>query len=605
MRLSVIKKKSDTFYYVIESLPGGSSRIYEKIGRHSDLLKVCDDPAAYARSRVAEINEAIKGEVMLVNEEVDFSERLPECDSPYSKPTVRNVGWLYLGEILDSLGVDRFFAGMRGKRKYDPGLINRFLVVNQTLSPGSKLSAWGNLGRYAGIGKYDLHQSYRFLSDLDEHKEELQAYLFAKTKEAVELDTSVLMYDLTNFYFETEEEDIDFLDGDNILQYGFRKYGKSKENRPNPIVHMGLFVDRNGIPIGFCTARGSASEQETVPAMESRIVRDYRESSFIYCSDAGLNSYAIRFINAVGDRHYVVAHSLKKTEEGERKLIFSDLNWRFVDDDSPASLDEIRSIADKVIAGESLSPREEAVLKRDIVYKRFPTKHSIDASRLAKGARGRIELEETLYVTFSAKFYLYQSGILTKQVSRAEGWVEKGIAKRKGQNDPARLIKETSFTDDGVVAERKEMAIDGEAVDGERRFHGFYAVATDMDKPIGEILKINGDRWLIEYCFRILKSFFEARPMYVYTKEHINGHLTICYEALLVFQILSAKLDGLGEHHSAKAILETLRNMNVACHKGKYYEALYTDSKVLRALEKAFRLKLDRRQYKAKRFDEQ
>lgn len=603
MRLSKIKKKNDTFYYVIKSLPGGSTRMHEVIGKRSELLRITDDPDAYARRRVDEINEALRSDVLLANEEIDFSEPLPESESTSSRATPKNVGWLYLDEIMRGLGIDGFLSSAKGKQRFDLGLINRHLVANQVLNPGSKLSAWANVGRYMGLGEYDLHQSYRFLSILDEHKEELQAHLFRKTRELVELDTSVLMYDLTNFYFETEEEDIDFLEGDNILQYGFRKYGKSKENRPNPIVHMGLVVDRNGIPISFTTEKGDINEQETVLPIESRIVNDYRESSFIYCSDAGLNSYAIRFMNAIGDRHYVVTHSLKKMPEGERELILKDLNWRFMDDDEPASLSAFRSIADRLIAGEELTPEEQRRLGRDIIYKRFPTRHKVDASRLVRGASGKIDFEETVYVTFSAKFYLYQNKVFSRQLSRAEDWVEKGVARRKGKNDPARFIKEASFTDDGVLATKNKMLIDGDAADAERRFHGFYAVATDTDKPIGEILKINGDRWLIEYCFRLLKSFFETRPMYVYKQEHINGHLTICYEALLVFQILSAKLDGLGRHFPPRAILETLRNMNVSKHKDMYYESLYTNSKVLQALEEAFKLGLDRRNYKPGKFE--
>ena len=604
MRLSKIKKKNDTFYYVIESLPGGSTKIYEVIGKHSELLKITDDPLSYARKRVEEINKSLKEDVMIFNEKIDFSEKIEESNDIASKNTSKNIGWLYLDEIIKKFDLESFFLKHKGKQKYNLYDINKHLVVNQILNPGSKMNAWENIDNYIGMNKYDLHQSYRFLTDLNNCKDELQSYLFKKTKEIIELDTSVLMYDLTNFYFETEEEDIDFLDGDNILQYGFRKYGKSKENRPNPIVHMGLFVDKNGIPISFTVEKGNTNEQETVLPIETRIIKEYGESKYIYCSDAGLNSYAIRFFNMMQGRNYVVTHSLKKTEEKEKNLIFKDLNWKYKDNDESVSLEYFKSLCDRLISGDELTEEEKDILKRDVIYKEFPTNHKVELSKIIPGSKskGKIEFEETIFITFSAKFYLYQKKIFNKQLSRAEEWLEKGIEKRKNQNDPSRFIKEDNFTKSGELATDKLKTINDSTVEDEIKYHGFYAVATNLNLSIKEVLDINSNRWLIEYCFRLLKSFFDTRPMYVFTEEHIKGHLTVCYQSLLVFQILSKKLDELGTHYSARAILDTLKNMVISNHSNRYYESNYTNSKVLQSLEKAFQLKLDKKQYKMNKF---
>ena len=604
MRLSKIRKKNDTFYYVIESLPGGSTKIYEVIGKHSELLKITDDPLSYAKKRVEEINNSSKEDVMIFNEKIDFSEKIEESNDIASKNTLKNIGWLYLDEIIKKFDLESFFLKHKGKQKYNLYDINKHLVVNQILNPGSKMNAWENIDNYIGMNKYDLHQSYRFLTDLNNCKDELQSYLFKKTKEIIELDTSVLMYDLTNFYFETEEEDIDFLDGDNILQYGFRKYGKSKENRPNPIVHMGLFVDKNGIPISFTVEKGNTNEQETVLPIETRIIKEYGESKYIYCSDAGLNSYAIRFFNMMQGRNYVVTHSLKKTEEKEKDLIFKDLNWKYKDNDESVSLEYFKSLCDRLISGDELTEEEKDILKRDVIYKEFPTNHKVELSKIIPGSKskGKIEFEETIFITFSAKFYLYQKKIFNKQLSRAEEWLEKGIEKRKNQNDPSRFIKEDNFTKSGELATDKLKTINDSTVEDEIKYHGFYAVATNLNLSIKEVLDINSNRWLIEYCFRLLKSFFDTRPMYVFTEEHIKGHLTVCYQSLLVFQILSKKLDELGTHYSARAILDTLKNMVISNHSNRYYESNYTNSKVLQSLEKAFQLKLDKKQYKMNKF---
>lgn len=605
MRLSKVKKKNDIYYYAIKSLPGGSTAIYEKIGRRSDLEREYGDAEAFAKRRVEEINRSIEHDVMVFNEEVDFTEKLDDSPSLASGSALKNIGWLYVNEVMDRLGIEGFFGGLRGKRKYDLGAINKNLVVNQILNPGSKRAVCLRASDYAGMGGYDLHQSYRFLTDLCNCRDELQAHLFDMTKRIVPLDTDVMIYDMTNFYCEAEEEDIDFLDGDNILQYGFRKYGVSKENRPNPIVQMGLFVDRKGIPIAFTVERGNAGEQESVLPIEGRIVNDYRHSKFIYCSDAGLNSYAIRFFNLMQGRNYVVTHSIKKTAEKERKLMLADSNWRFKDNDEKASLRRFRSICDKVVRGEELTEQEEAAIERDIIYKAFPAKHKVDVGKLVEGYKGtgKVEMEETVFVTFSAKFYLYQKKVFGKQLARAEDWLKKGLRKKKGQSDPSRFIKETGVTESGEIAASTARSIDQEAVSSEEELHGFYAVATNLDASIREVLAINASRWIVEYCFRILKSFFEARPMYVYTEEHIKGHITVCYEALLVYQIVNALLKEKGFDLPISSVIQTLKNMVVSNHNGKYYKSEYTDSKTLRGLELVFGLKLNKKHYKINRFE--
>lgn len=178
MRLSTIKKKNDTFYYVIESLPGGSTRIFEVIGKHSELLKLTDDPLSFARKRVDEINASLKDHILLFNEKIDFREPLPPSVNLSSKSTAKNIGWLYLEKIMNDLDLSSFFSQIRGKQKYDMFSINKHLVINQILNPGSKLDAWENLDAYLSMPTYDLHQSYRFLSDLNTCKDELAKISF-------------------------------------------------------------------------------------------------------------------------------------------------------------------------------------------------------------------------------------------------------------------------------------------------------------------------------------------------------------------------------------------------------------------------------------------
>ena len=596
MRLSIKSTKNETFYYVLSSKRVGDkvvSEVVEKIGRRSDLIKEHKDPEAFARARVAEINASLRESRLTVNSEIDFSEPL-EGEGQASESTLLNVGWLYLKRICDEFRLGEFMESIRGKAKYDMPAILTYAVASRVISPGSKLSDWRNRSAYLGGPDYEKHDPYKAVRALGAESEALQRHLFKACKEAGELSAEVLYYDCTNFYFEVEDEDEDLPaeEGD-FVQWGLRKYGFSKEHRPNPIVQMGLFVDANGVPVSYCLSPGNTSEQVTAVPLEKRMAADYGQAKFIYCSDGGLGSFENRFFNTLQQRGYIVTQSLRKTAKEEREAMLKDMNWRFVDDDSPASVEEMRGLCDRLAAGEELSEPERRTLARDMIYKEYPMDREIDPSRLAGvKAKGKLCFSETVFVTFSAKYYLYQRDVFSRQLMRAENWVEKGVERRKNPNDPARLVRSVGTTASGEVATKKTLSIDEKRAEEERAFHGFYAVATSLDEGIKEILRINAGRWRIEYQFRVMKSEFDARPVFMSSEEGIKGHFAVCYAAQVVYSVLERRLKKIDKSLTAPAIVRTLRNMNVS-KKSLYYEAHYTNSKALSALEKQFGLGLD------------
>lgn len=332
----------------------------------------------------------------------------------------------------------------------------------------------------------------------------------------------ILYYDCTNYYFEIEQDD------------DLRRYGKSKEHRPNPIVTMGLFMDADGIPLAFDVFPGNQNEQTTLKPLENTIIRDFGCSEFIFCSDAGLGSKSNRFFNSFGNRAYVITQSLKKMKKDDRETALNPTQYRVLG-------------SDKAIDLRTLDENDENVFNT-IYYKEVP---------VVTG-----NMDETVIVTYSPKYKAYQQKIRNRQIERAEQMICSPEKKRKSrnQNDPARFIQKTSITEDGELAEKCLYSLDQNRIDEEAMYDGFYAVITNLEGDIGEILKINRQRWEIEENFRIMKTEFEARPVYARREDRIKAHFLTCYISLLVYRLLEKKLQG---SYTCERILKTIRGMQM------------------------------------------
>src|SRR5574344_116120 len=610
MRLIVSKSKNTCIYYVGESVRSGnkvSTRVIEKIGSHSELKdRDIQDPLQYAKDYVARVNEDLKDNILSYSERIDLEDELVPV-SLISEPVCKNIGWLFLLKIYNQLGMKDFFSSLTTKAKYDIDAIVKFLSISRIMNPCSKKATFESIDKYLFAQKYNLIDSYRALELLSKNNSSLQKALFEGSKKITSIDTDVLYYDCTNYYFESEEEDDDSYaeDGD-IIQWGLRKYGFSKEHRPNPIVEMGLFVDKNGTPISYSIHPGNTNEQTTAIPLEREMINNYRRSSFIYCSDAGLGSYDIRFFNSLYGRHYLVTQSLKKIDEENSKLMFKDLNWKFADDDAKVSLEAFKAAIDRKISGEELSEKEKSLLKHDMVYKAYPITREVPGN-FVKGLgikiSGKLEMEEVIYITFSQKYYIYQKSLFNRQLESALGFVDcnKDIDKKRN-TDPARFVTANKITKEGEIAERRVNSLNEEAIYKEEKYHGFYALATNLDKGINELLDINAQRWRIEQSFRIMKTDFDSRPAFVWNEEHIRGHFAICYIALLLFRLLERKLIACDPNYSfsSNAIIKTLNNINVIEKNETIYQSVYTGSYILDALDKTFDISLNKKHYRLK-----
>lgn len=500
-----------------------ATKIHRKLGKLNDLLQQFsgdyDAMMAWARSEAEKDTMEYNAKTGNVSVSLSKSAYIPR-----NEERCFPVGYLFLQKLCTELKIDSICRKIskRHKYTYDFSAILTDQIFSRILSPSSKLGSYSYCQTLLEPPKYELQNLYRALSVMAEESDFIQEELYFNSNFVHPRNKKVLYYDCTNYYFEIEQDD------------DFRKYGKSKESRPNPIVTMGLFMDADGIPLAFDVFPGNQNEQTTLKPLETKIIRDFACSEFIFCSDAGLGSKANRRFNSFGNRSYVISQSLKKMRREDRQIALNPKQFR-------------RLGSNKFIDISTLDESDPDIYET-IFYKEVPVVNG--------------DMNEIVIVTYSPKYKAYQKRIRGQQIARAVKMIEQPGRKRRGknQNDPARFIKSTAITENGEVAGRNIYDLDSDRISEEEMYDGFYAVITNLEGDVGEILKINRQRWEIEENFRIMKTDFEARPVYVRRDERIKAHFLICYISLLVYRLLEKKL---GNAYTCNEILGTLRSMQV------------------------------------------
>lgn len=500
-----------------------ATKIHRKLGKLNDLLQQFsgdyDAMMAWARSEAEKDTMEYNAKTGNVSVSLSKSAYIPR-----NEERCFPVGYLFLQKLCTELKIDSICRKIskRHKYTYDFSAILTDQIFSRILSPSSKLGSYSYCQTLLEPPKYELQNLYRALSVMAEESDFIQEELYFNSNFVHPRNKKVLYYDCTNYYFEIEQDD------------DFRKYGKSKESRPNPIVTMGLFMDADGIPLAFDVFPGNQNEQTTLKPLETKIIRDFACSEFIFCSDAGLGSKANRRFNSFGNRSYVISQSLKKMRREDRQIALNPKQFR-------------RLGSNKFIDISTLDESDPDIYET-IFYKEVPVVNG--------------DMDEIVIVTYSPKYKAYQKRIRGQQIARAVKMIEQPGRKRRGknQNDPARFIKSTAITENGEVAGRNIYDLDSDRISEEEMYDGFYAVITNLEGDVGEILKINRQRWEIEENFRIMKTDFEARPVYVRRDERIKAHFLICYISLLVYRLLEKKL---GNAYTCNEILGTLRSMQV------------------------------------------
>lgn len=600
MKLYYDKRLKDPTYYIQQGFRNGkktTTKNIKRLGKHSELLLITDNPLEYAKNEVKKMNEEYRSGRSEFIVTMDFNERIPSTDSPCSNSTSLNIGYLYLKNIYAKLNLSDFFKSVSSDRKitYDCNKICQFLTYARTLDPASKYGTYDKLDTYYEKPQVEYQHMIRFLDILDRNSDKYLKHLFDNSENIVKRDTSVMYYDCTNYFFETEkpdEEIVDEVTGEIIL--GLRQFGISKENKTSPIVEMGLIMDSRGIPISMCIHPGNTNEQLTAVPLEKEVIKMTGNKKFIYCADAGLGSYNIRKFNDMGGRAYIVTQSVKKLGQEIKDIVFNDSNYRLLSNDDAITLKEMRTFNKK--DANNLS------LYNDFAYKVIPANTAMDTGLYEEkvyknGRTKKVKVKGTLHqyiiVTFSRKMMEYQRTIRERQLERAKKLLRlKDPEKiKKGPNDIRRFLKNTS-------SDTANYVLDMDKIHEEEKYDGFYAVATNLDDSAKDILAVAQNRYKIEDCFRIMKTNFDARPVFLRKPERIRAHFLICYTALLIYRLMECKLDDNLTHVTTSNLIKTLRNMNVVNMDDMYYKSIYSGSQALDALEKCFELQLNRKYYK-------
>lgn len=542
-------KSSNPTYHVIQDIKRNGKRSTEIIENLGSASEICEkyhvsDADAWAADYIKSKREeaASKDHKVLIpyntSAVIDKDKRLSF-----------NVGYLFLQQIYYQLGLPSICKKIKKDSSFEYDLDNILsrLIYGRILFPSSKLSCYEQSQELIEEPKFELHQVYRALTTISENSDMIQAELYKRSKKLVKRNTGVLFYDCTNYFFEMEHEN------------GLKQYGPSKEHRPNPIVQMGLFMDKSGIPLAFCINPGNQNEQLSLKPLEQQIMRDFELSKFIVCTDAGLSSDANRKFNNYGERSFITTQSIKKLKADLKDWCLDPKGWELEGSKKKYDISELEDTPEN---------RKKIFYKQKLI-------EGYDEER-------DITFDQTIIVTYSLKYKEYQQTVRNRQIERAKKLIEKpSSADKRSQNDAKRFIKKTPFTNDGEIASRAMYELDEAAIAEESRYDGFYAVCTNLDDDPADIAKINHDRWEIEESFRIMKSEFEARPVYLQRDDRIEAHFLTCFIALMIYRILEKKL---GDKYTCEEIIRTLREMDMRKVGEHGYIPSYTRTQVTDSL---------------------
>lgn len=532
-----------------------TSKVYENIGNF-DSLKLragSEEPLVWLNNYVKELNLKQKENSLPV-----IIQKNPNRIIEKNVQVSFNIGYLFLQDLYYKLGLNKICNDISNKYqfKFDLNDILSKLIYSRILFPASKLKTLELSKNFFEQPNFDYQHIERALPILCEETYFIQSELYKNSQKYAPRNNRVLYYDCTNFYFEIEQED------------NFRKYGKSKENRPNPIVQMGLFMDGDGIPLSCEINPGNTNEQVTLKPLETKIIHDFELADIVVCTDAGLASKANRKFNNKNNRKFITTQSIKQLKSFLKDEALDLTNgWKLPGNNKTFNIEKLRT-----------DPELMEVYKNKIFYKERWIKED--------------DIEQRLIVTFSVKYQEYQRNIRNNQIERAKKIIDnnpKKIGKAK-QNDPKRFIETINTTSDGEVASESYYSINQSIISEEAKYDGLYAVCTNLEDDVEEIIKVNHNRWEIEESFRIMKTEFNARPVFHTNENAIKAHFLICFLSLTIYRYLEKKL---GNKYTVGQIIDTLRDMNLKLDNIDNYSPNYIRTDLTDDLHNKFGFRTD------------
>lgn len=558
MRLHIRTINNYSYYWIIKDYTNingkRSTKIFEKLGNQNQVEDRFgkNNTIEKIKEYISELNSKDKNE--LVKLELNSSKRINKEKRNF------NIGYLFLEKLYNDLKIKDICNKIQNQYKFEFNLneVLSYLVFARIIYPSSKLETFKQCQNFIEQPTFKLHDEYRALSYIANNIDFIQENLFINSKNVIKRNSKVIYYDCTNYFFEIDEED------------DLRRYGISKEHRPNPLIGMGLFMDGDGIPLSLNIYPGNQNEQKTLIPEESKIINDFKldDTKVILCTDAGLASDDIKKYNIKDGRGFVITQSLKKLKEEYKEQILDKKDWKL-----PGDLKHLYNL-------EEIENNEDLREKYydSLFYKIIQTETK--------------SVKQDTIVTFCFKYFDYNRNIRNSQIERAKKNINSNNVTRKGknQNDPNRFIEEINSTFDGIVANEKTYSINENLIKEEEKYDGYYALSTNITGNVEDILKITKGRWEIEESFRIMKSDFLARPVNLSREDRIKAHFMTCFIALLIYRILEKKLD---YKYTTKEILDTLRNMNVTELKGNGYIPSYERTNITDFIHEKYNFNTD------------
>ena len=558
MHKKITKSKNFEHYSIIYDVKVNgkrTSKVYENIGNYDKLKERAgnEEPLIWLDNYIKELNQKQKENNLPVIIE-KYQNRL----IPKDIKRLFNGGYLFLQKIYYDLKIDKICDDIFNKYqfKFDLNNILSRLVYGRILYPSSKIATYEFSKTLLEQPNFEPHQMYRALEIIAKEDNFIQSKLYKYSSKYSPRNNKILYYDCTNFFFEIDEAEDD------------KQYGPSKENKPNPIVQMGLFMDGDGIPLAFNITPGNTNEQKTLQPLEQQIIDDFKLSKIVVCTDAGLASKSNRLFNDTNDKCFITTQSIKKLNTELKEWALDKTGWH------------LPGYENKEIDISKLETNEELATKfKDATFYK---------ERWIKDGN----LEQRLIVTYSVKYRNYIRHIRDGQIERAKKLIESNPKKlgKVRQNDPKRFIETISTTTEGEVANETHYILSEDKINEEMQYDGYYAVCTNLKDSALEIIKVNHRRWEIEESFRIMKSEFEARPVYLKRQDRIKAHFMICFIALMIYRYLEKKLDN---KYTVCGIIDTLRNMTFLNEKESYYSPTYTRTDLTDLLHKKFDFRTD------------
>ena len=511
----------------------------QTLGYLDELKKEYDDPVAHFKKITKELDQTRKKENSAIHLSIH-----PQSSLPVGTDNRKNFGHVAFSYLYHELELDYFINNRRRytKAEYNHNAIFKLLIYSRLLKPSSKKKAFEHRNLFFDKMDFSLENVYRALTFFNKHKDEMLLSLHKRVSTLYGRDTSLVYYDVTNYYFEIDKQD------------DMRRKGVSKEHRPDPIIQMGLFMDTDGIPLTYGLYPGNMLDKQTLIPMIRKIRKDYEIGRIIIVGDKGMMAgNNIRQI-LLDKNGYVLSYSIRGANAAFKEYVLEEDGYR------------IGSEGFKIKS--RIYPRE------------------ITVSTL-KDKKQKVRIQEKQVIFFSQKYADKAKADREGALRKAKHLISSPSAyNRSTTHGAAKYVKNLTFsTDSGEVLQDAKhiLFFDNERLSEEEKYDGYYAIVTsEVDTEDEKIIEMYRGLWKIEESFRIIKSDLKTRPVYVSSKDHIEAHFLTCFVALVLARLMEKKLD---RKYSVTAILESLNKSSCSLLEQNLYLFDYYDD-ILAAIGK-------------------